>query len=341
MKNYIDTSRQKTPWDKIDEITPTQFFIKQKYKENYINKHPKLIDTNEADLFNSVRIDSCPYCKKTNYTKAGMTKNKIQRYYCKDCSKYFTPTTRTILENHKISVTEWVEFCLNILNYGSITLTSKVNKNGVNTSVYWLHKLFLLLQEYQNDIILSGKVYIDETFYSVIYRERKTKDGKFLRGLSENQFCIGIGYDGQNLIAKVEGMAKTSTERTKEVFSNHIKMGSTLVHDDEKSHKALVKELKLIDESYNSKQLKKLRDKDNPLDMINNQCDLLKKFLYSHSGFDRDDLQNYLNFFCFMNSKPRNKLKKVEILLDLALTKKITLKYRDFFNNNSTDDLPN
>ena len=333
MKNRIDTSRKKTPWDNVENITPVQSFIKGKYQENFNNKHPKLIDTNEAELFNSVKVESCPYCKSNDFIKYGKASNKIQRFLCNECKSTFTPITKTIFDDHKIPVTEWIEFCLDLLNYSSITLTSKINKNGVNTSIYWLHKLFLILEEYQNDIVLKGNVYIDETFYSVIYRDRMQKNGKFLRGLSENQFCIGIGYDGKNLIAIVEGMGKTSKDRTKSTFLNHIEPGSTLIHDDEKSHKVLVNKLKLIDKSYKSKKLKNLTDKENPLDKINNQCDLLKKFLYSHSGFDRDDLQNYLSFFCFMNSKPLNKLKKVEKLLELSLTTRVTLRYRDLFKN--------
>lgn len=331
MKNHMDTSRKRTPWDNVEDITSTQLFIKEKYKDNFRKKHPKLNDTNEADLFNSIKIDSCPYCSNTNFVKSGKTKNKVQRYICKDCNRTFTPVTGTIFENHKISVTEWIEFCLDIINYGSIALTSKVNKNGVNTSIYWLHKLFLILEDYQDNIVLKGNVYLDETFYSVIYREREKKNGKFLRGLSKNQYCIGIGCDGLNVIAILEGMGKPSKEQTKEIFKKHIEPKSTLIHDDEKSHKELIKELSLVNQSYNSKQLKNLKDKDNPLDNINEQCALLKKFLNSHSGFDRDNLQDYLNLFCFINSHPTNKLEKVEILLNLALTKKVTLKYRDLF----------
>ena len=266
MKNRIDTSRQKTPWDNVENITPVQSFIKGKYQENFNNKHPKLIDTNEAELFNSVKVESCPYCKSNDFIKYGKASNKIQRFLCNECKSTFTPITKTIFDDHKIPVTEWIEFCLDLLNYSSITLTSKINKNGVNTSIYWLHKLFLILEEYQNDIVLKGNVYIDETFYSVIYRDRMQKNGKFLRGLSENQFCIGIGYDGKNLIAIVEGMGKTSKDRTKSTFLNHIEPGSTLIHDDEKSHKVLVNKLKLIDKSYKSKKLKNLTDKENPLD---------------------------------------------------------------------------
>ena len=331
MKNIIDTSRRKTPWENSKELTYTQNFIQEEYQTNYNIKHPKLIETSEADLINSAKIKSCPYCEKDNFRKYGKTKNEIQRYYCNHCHRTFTPITGTVFECHKISISEWVEFCLNILNFGSITMVSRVNKNGINTSIYWLHKLFLILEEYQRNITLKGKVYIDETFYSVIYSERKQKNGKFLRGLSKDKFCIGIGCDNRNTIAILEGMGKPTKGTTKIAFLNHIELGSTLIHDDEKSHRALVKILKLEDISYNTKNLKGLTDKDNPLNPINRKCDLLKKFLYTHSGFDRDDLQNYLNLFCFMVNRPSNKLDKVDTLLYLALNTKVTLKYRDLF----------
>ena len=90
-------------------------------------------------------------------------------------------------------------------------------------------------------------------------------------------------------------------------------------------------ELKLIDESYNSLWLKTKKDDDNPLRPINHQCDLLRQFLNTHSGFDRDDLQDYLNLYCFMNSGHKKKLEKVEELLILSLNTEVTLKYRELY----------
>lgn len=327
-----EESRKKTPWDDVFDATPTQEFIMNKYNENYKNKHPNLNDTNEAELINSVEVKTCPYCNYVDFIKYGKTNNHIIRYYCNQCKKTFTPLTGTIFENHKISITEWIEFCLDLLNYGSITLSSKVNKNSFSTSKYWLNKLFLILKTYQEDIILKDRVYIDETYYSVIFKERIIKDDKLLRGISENKYCIGIGCDDNNVIAFLEGKSKPSIKKTKQAFIYHITIGSTLVHDDEKSHNVLVEELGLIDERYNSKELKNLKDKDNPLNKINKQCFLLKRFLNAHSGFAREDLQNYLNLFCFINNKPKNKLEKVEKLLNLALTTRVTLRYRDLFH---------
>lgn len=331
MKNKTDTSRKKTPWDNSENLTISQKFIMDKYKENYKLKHPKLSETSEFQLLNSIEIRKCKRCNSNNIKKHGFTKNKVQRYYCDECNRYFSPTTNTIFEKHKISITEWVEFLLDIFNYGSTSLTSKVNKNSINTSTLWLQKMFLVLENYQDNIILNEEVYIDEFFYKVIKSDIKTKNGKQLRGLSTNQYCIGIGYDGKNVIAIVEGLGKTSSEKTKATFLNHISPNSKIIHDDEKSHKELVKKLNLIDEKYNSSFLKKLNDDENPLRPINHQCDLLRQFLNTHSGFIRDNLQNYLNLYCFISSGHKNKLEKVDELLNIALTTNASLKYRQFF----------
>ena len=191
---------------------------------------------------------------------------------------------------------------------------------------------------YEEPIIFGYYIhlYTDYTWNNYFYTN--FNDNEKLRGLSRNQYCIGIGYDGTNIIAIVEGFGKTSSDLTKLTFINHIEENSRLIHDDEKAHRKLVKELKLVDESYSSAWLKTKTDKENPLRPINHQCDLIRQFLNTHSGFDRDDLQDYLNLYCFMNSKPRNKLEKVNILLELAFNTKVTLKYRDLFETKETTD---
>lgn len=334
MKNRIDTSRQKIPWDNSKELTVIQSFVMEKYKNDYKFKHPSLSSTNENELLNSIKVNRCKMCSSEKIIKRGKTRNGIQLYYCKKCNRRFTVTTNTIFENHKISITEWINFLLDLFNYGSTTLISKTNKNSINTAIYWLHKTFLVLKDWQNNIELKNNVYIDEMFYKVIKSDIETKNGKQFRGISRNQYCIGIGYDGTNIIAIVECLGKTTKKLTVKTFKNHIKKGSKLIHDDEKSHKELIKELELSSESYNSILLKTKDDKNNPLRPINHQCDLIRQFLNSHSGFERQDLQDYLNLYCFMNSGHKNKLEKVEELLIMALNKDISLAYRDFFEKN-------
>lgn len=76
----------------------------------------------------------------------------------------------------------------------------------------------------------------------------------------------------------------------------------------------------------------KQQDGDYQLSDVNILCYLLKKFLNSHSGFDRRDLQNYINLFSFMVNKLYNKLEKVKKLLDKAVCNPETLHYRDLYS---------
>ena len=328
---YNNFSRRKTPWDNKEELTPLEDFIKSKYLDSFRHKHPKLTETDEANLLNTFEITKCRCCESEKIVKRGFTKNGLQRYFCNACKKSFTITTNTIFEDHKISITEWIEYCLDIFNYLSLNATSKTNKNSVTTTKYWLKKLFLVISEIQEEIVLEGTVQIDETFYPVVQSDRTIKDGKMLRGLSKDQFCIAVGYDGKHVFASVEGMGKPSQKKAWDTYGNHIKEESLLIHDKEKSHIILVKKLKLKEEIYDSNEIKKLEDKNNPLNEINQICNRLKQFLNAHSGFDRENLQDYINLFCFIYNPPKTNLEKVEKLLSSAIHVTKSLKFRDCF----------
>lgn len=336
IKYKNNSSRRNTPWDKFDNLSPLQELIKERYIEAYDARHPSIADSNEINFLNSLDIETCKFCSSTHIQKYGHTKAGIQRYFCNDCKHSFTPITNTIFDNRKISITEWIEFCLDIFRYESLNIVAKTNKNASTTTKYWLKKLFLVLEDYQNDILLKGEhVYIDETFFTVIESQKVLKDGKQLRGLSRNQYCIGIGYDGRNTIAFVEGFGKPSQPKTLRAFINHIEPESHLIHDKEKSHKILVQKLNLTEEVYNAVECKKMKDRDNPLNAINKQCLYLQKFLKSHPGFNRADLQDYLNLFCFIVNPPNNKLEKIEKLLSSALNSAKSLKYREYYSPTS------
>ena len=114
-----------------------------------------------------------------------------------------------------------------------------------------------------------------------------------------------------------------------------IKPGSTLIHDEESAHKKLVKELSLKSVSYASKDLKKLSDSDNPMNPVNCAHDILKKFLNAHSGFNRDDMQGYLNLFAFVTNPPNDMLEKVKNVIKLAFQNPKLLRYREFYGVNA------
>jgi len=328
-------SRRTTPWDDSSKLTATQMFLREKYKMHYADRHRKVSDSGESELINSYSPEKCPYCGGLDFMKWGLTGSGIQRYLCA-CKKSFVPTTGTIFDEHKLSISEWIEYCLNLFRHVSINADSWNNKNSFTTSRYWLQKLFLTLEGIPDSIILTDTVWLDETYYTVrsediVYNE----DGSKLRGISKNQIRIGVATDKTNTLFLVEGKGKPSQKKTWETFGHRIAPKSTLIHDKETAHNKLVKELELNSISYASKDLKGLLDKDNPLYPVNRAHAIMKMFLNAHSGFNRDEMQGYLNLFTLVTNPPDELLEKVEKVIISAFTTPKMLRYRDFYNANT------
>lgn len=304
------------------------------YVAYYEQRHPKLSATGEASMINSFAPIECPYCKSNNFIKKGYDANGIQRYRCISCNQTFKPTTKTIFDSRKISVSEWIEYCLNIFRYVSLNADSWNNRNAISTSKYWLEKLFLTLENSQNDIVLTDTVWLDETYYSVLMRDRvRDEHGRMLRGLSRNQICVGVATDKKHTVCFVEGFGRPTQESSYNTFREHIRPSSVLIHDKETTHKKLVKNLSLTSKAFASADMKGLADSENPLDPVNRIHSLLKMFLNAHSGFSRDDLQGYLNLYAFVVNPPHEPLEKIEKLFDLAFNNPKYLRYRDQFEN--------
>lgn len=195
-----------------------------------------------------------------------------------------------------------------------------------------LKSCFSPLKTRRTTFFLSGTVWLDETYYSLMLRDRiRDENGNLLRGLSRNQICIGVATDKKHTICFLEGFDKPSQKRSYDTFKNHIASGSTLIHDKEKAHKKLVEKLDLKSVSYSSSDLKGLADSENPLDPVNRIHCLLKMFLNAHSGFCRDEIQDYLNLYSFVINSPSDHLEKVEKIINLVFENPKSLKYRDQF----------
>lgn len=330
MSKITSKSRRKTLWTDKETATPLQATIDSWNQNNYYRRHPRITETGEVDLINSFEVSECPHCSSSNIIKFGYTNIGIRRYRCKDCGKTFTALTNTIFDSRKISLSEWVDFLLDLFDFFSFSQTSKGNRNAYNTTKYWVDKAFLVLRGYQNDIVLKDRVYLDETYYKVRKEDiQYNSAGEEYHGLSRNYICIGVACDETNVFCRKEGLGRPRMKRTLRTFSRHIEPGSTLVHDEDLSHSMLIKKLNLKSEAYRSADLYGLPDEDNPLDKVNEKCRLLKQFLREHSGFIRNQLQDFLNLFAFTMNPPHDKHAKIEKFIIRAMTCHVLHRYRD------------
>jgi transposase-like protein len=322
-----------TPWDGAAEstLTASQKMVAASHRSMFEFRHERF--DGDIDFLNSFARSSCPICGDTDVARNGHDRAGLQRYRCAACSATFSPATGTAFESRKLPLSAWVDFLLQAFSFASISAMTREDRRSRTTVPYWIGKLFLVLDGIQDECVLSGRVQVDETYYPIPGKDAVETDGKKLRGLSRNKICIGIGCDdlGRSYYAR-EGFGKTSTAKTLAAFEAHIKRGSHLIHDMEKSHNGLIRKLTLEDEAYNAKLLCKLDDADNPLNDVNHLCFLLKRFLGSHSGFDRACLDGYLNLFSVMMNPPVDKLEKVELVLNRAMGNPVCLRFREFYN---------
>lgn len=129
MKNntYRSHSRRKTPWDDKEDPAALESFIRKEYKDHYKEHHSSLNETDEAALLNSYEPEYCRFCRGKHFKKNGLDRNGVQKYCCKDCRRSFTITTTTIFESHRLPISEWIEYLLNLFGYSSLNLNSKTS----------------------------------------------------------------------------------------------------------------------------------------------------------------------------------------------------------------------
>jgi len=328
-----------TPWDGVSnsELSPAEALVKASHQSMYAFRHESFMG--DIEFFNGYPQEACPYCGSKT-TKYGRDRKGMQRFYCNGCSKVSTPTTATIFEDRKLPLSAWADFLIQTFSYASTSLMTREDRRADTTHPYWTGKLFAVLAGIQDDVILSGDVWIDETYWPVAARDAtRRSDGKLPRGLSRNQICIGVGADSSGRsIFFYEGLGKPSMARTQKAFGSHIAPGSRLIHDLEKAHGILVRGLGLTDEKHNASLLKGIPDDLNPLNPVNRLCFLLKSFLRSHPGFARADMQGYLDLFHVMMNDPHEKMEKAALVLDRAMRYPKTLRFREFYNVNSKSE---
>ena len=298
--------------------------------EWYDAKH-KSSSVEEVMLINSVEITFCRCCGSVKIISYGKYRNGIKRYFCNDCQHSFSALTGTIFEDRKIPISEWIEYLIHLFEFHSITTSARDNRNAYSTGRYWLLKVFAVLEDFQKDIILEGNVYLDETFFSVVESKKKHKEnGKEYRGISRNKLCIAAAYDeAGHILLMYENTSKPSSKSTWKTLGTHIRPGSHLIHDGERSHSVLIEKLNLTHDIFSSNELKKLPDDENPLDPINEIHSLAKRFMRSHGGFNRDNLQDWMNLISFILSAPKDRYEKIDLFINMALNSPRVVKYRD------------
>lgn len=298
--------------------------------EWYDAKHRRA-SPEEIAFINSLPVGGCPYCGSAGLRRDGFAKRTgLLIRECRSCHRKSNPLSGTIFDSRKIPFSEWVEFLVHLFQFHSVRTSAFDNRNADSTGFYWLSKIFLVVDGIQDGIVLSGDVWIDETYFPRWKSLRETRDGKGLRGLSRNQFCVCSATDGKRCSLVLCGVGKPSGRKAVKGYAGHIAEGSRIVHDGEKSHDALIAFLDLGSKAHPTSETKGLPDSENPMEPINKVHRYLSGFIGSHRGFSRDELQGWLNLFCFWWNTPGDAFRKAQEFIKLATKKRVMMRYREW-----------
>lgn len=249
----------------------------------------------------------CPICKSKFVISHGKDKNGTKRYKCKNCSKTFNKITDSIFFSSKINIQSWFAFIECILSGSSTSVACITAKISAVTGTEWMHKIFEILKNYQNNIVLNGTIYIDETYvhedtskiflYDEIGQTKKVR--KQPRGISRNKICILAATNNQKSFMEIVGHGRPARLKNYEICKRHIEEKSYLIGDEDTSLTYASRELNLkrkMIKSYTQEAFDVLE----PIDQL---CNRFKFFINKHRGFKKEYLADYINLFIFMENE--------------------------------------
>lgn len=201
---------------------------------------------------------NCPHCGSSNKIRKGTQGNSI-RFLCKDCNKYSTLFTNTLLEKTKYPWEVWIKVLEMTINYLSLDdMVTVLKKDYKLTSIdrrtvmYWRHKLIHALAEMPMPK-LNGVVQIDETFMRESQKGEKElvsfiKDEDRLPrygwkpsqyGVMGPEWCtITTMVDLKGYcVCKVSGLGKLTVETFTDLFDSHLDNPSFICTDANKVYK--------------------------------------------------------------------------------------------------------
>lgn len=284
--------------DYVFKLSSDEFNSLKEAVELRIDKDDYGVTSFEDAALSYGRKPVCPKCGSTLYHEDGYTDSNHKRYECDTCFNRFTLLSNSIFNSAKLPFHKLLKY-ISLMSYNvPLELMCEILEISQNTAELWRKKIFNTVNNYQDHLFLHGRVWIDES-YIEDYEVLAIKEGKHLRGLSKSKICIVVAIDqSKNMIAIISGHGKPSSKRIVDALKTHIKEGSIIVHDGDHSHQRLISDLKCKEEFY--KAIKTDSEYLEKMELINNMCSWLKRYLYRFTSMRVENLQSYLNWFIYL-----------------------------------------
>ncbi len=252
----------------------------------------------------------CPHCSSKKVYKRGKQKG-VQMYKCNECNKWYSETTGTPLYDIKLK-NKWQSY-LNLMEQGiPIKKIAKRLEISIQTSFDWRHKILSSLSQF-TPTELSGEVECDELELSQsekgnrnLGRKPRQRGTDFKRNQGKEkittvQVVTAVERKGEKYLKAVE-TKRLSKKDIEKVFENKLAENTTLITDKHSSFRAYAKDNPLIKhKTLLAKDHVDKKDSSIHLQKVNNTHKQLRDFLKPFNGVSSKYLQNYLNWYAYID----------------------------------------
>ena len=284
-------------------------------------------DTIEGLLAKWGHVPPCPSCGCPDAWLDGHTPAGRERYRCPACGARFSALTGTVFAGAKLPLHKIMGIVEVMCHNASLRLIEMVCGVSHNTAFLWRHKVFSTVSGWQGRVVLSGRVWIDEMYFADTRVERA--EGKpRKKGLSKDKVCVVVAIDSyKQALAIASENGKPSTKRINGALKEHIRKGSTIVHDCEKAHNALVRDLELVDERYKAVVTDPVYLEQ--MALVNHLCAWIRRYVERFACMKSENLQAYLDWFVYLHRVHRDEEKwpvEERVVRHLALSNSTYLR---------------
>ena len=284
----------------------------------------------------------CPHCSSTKVYKRGKQRG-VQMYRCNDCNKWYSETTGTPLYDIKLKH-KWQSY-LNCMEQGmSIKKIAKELNISVQTSFDWRHKVLSSLSEFKPSK-LSNEVECDELELALSLKGSRNIDRKprkrgtdFKRNIGKDkvttvQVVTAVQRNGAKFLTAVE-TKRLSKEDIEKVFDGKLADDTILITDKHPSYKAFAKDNSEIKhKALLAKDHVDKKDKSIHLQKVNNTHKQVRDFLKPFNGVSSKYLQNYLNWYAYIDKIRNSKTMIKQWFITMLLTDQAYSLYELFKQN--------
>ena len=240
----------------------------------------------------------CPWCRHEHNHRDSSTPSGRQRWVCTACGRTCTALTGTVFEGSRKDLPTWARFVRPMCHNASLELAEESCGISRQTAFEWRRRVMATLGGCQERLVLRDMCWIDEMHVEGSAL-RNTQGYRPMQGLSRSLICISVAIDVHKCPAAVAcGHGKPSAKRVREALGHRMAQGTAIVHDRERSHASLVREVGGESTAYKA-------DLSDPgylegMEMVNSLCAWTRRFLGGYVGMKLDNLQECLDWHVYL-----------------------------------------